>query len=214
MRHRDKQNVSRIRRAFARVATGAVVVVAIGGCEGLFGAFLEDVYLETLEPAELSVEITNLPDDVERADVWVTEAETDEISLEGIDPEDEDAIEEAVEDWLDEQDVPEEIPEDPEDFVAGYGVADTDSDEYIDDGEISSTVSPEANFSGSDPPVIENADPDEIDGDIYVVNAAITRSDSEPEIGVWFAVVGAEGDGGESSAALDFENDDQFPSGE
>lgn len=196
MVHGNRETTSRIRSTLSRAAVVVTAVVALSGCEGLFDGLLEELFLETLEPAELEVEIVNLPGDFDRADVWVIEAETDEILADGVDPADEDAIEEAAEEWLEDQEVPEEIPED---FVAGYGVASDDAD-YVDDTTVTRKVSPDASVENAE---IVNAAPDQIDGNVYVVNAAVRRG-AELDFGVWFAIVGANEEP-VSSVTLDFE---------
>ena len=194
-----------MRAALSRATVVLVAIIALSGCEGLFDSLVEELFLDTLEPAELEVEIVNLPDDFDRADVWVSEADTEEILSDGVDPSDEDAVEEAVKEWLDDQEVPDEIPGD---FVAGYGISSED-DEYDGGNDaVEKKVSPDAELDDGTPPEIINDDQSgQIEGNVYVVNAAVTENggdeSSSMNFGAWFAIVGADSEA-VSSTTLDF----------
>ena len=189
----------RIRNRFKFLAVAITFAVVLAGCEELLGGLLDfglQDYIDELEDGELTVNVTGA-DDFTRADVWVEPIDVDEIVLALEDLGDDDAVEAAVQDWLDEQEPRESFPDD---IYAGYG-----SDQF--DSTVSDRVTTDATINGT----ITTGENIILEGNIYVVYVVLTDEDDtapEAKIGVTFAIV----DGNSSvGIAYDDEEFDGFP---
>ncbi len=171
------------RKRWKLLGLALVFSVALAGCEELLGGMLDfglQDYIDNLEDGELTVTVTGLNgSDFDRADVWVEPIDVDEFDLELDDLDDDDAVEQAVQDWVDDHDAPDDFPSE---IYAGYGSEDPEN------GTFSEKLATDASVDGGG---ISNGDETTLEGNIYVVYVVLsnTNNNGSAEIGVTFAIV-------------------------
>ncbi len=203
------------RISFATVALVASTALVSCDLEGLLDDLFDvGMFLDALDDGEVTVTVEELDDeDFRRVDVWLEEIPTDEIEdhlepsisefAEMSEEEQESAIEEATESWLDDQEIPDDLED--IDMDAGYGVA--EGDEAYADGTVTEKVYTDAEVVQGK---IDHEDAEEtvVDGGIYAVFALVATGDGENsedvEInpGVSYVLVD-----GEATAGLNYDTD-------